>query len=320
MNHLKNTSPTLSDIKSAAQRIAIYIQQTPVLTSKSLNKQTGAELHFKCENFQKMGAFKFRGACNAVFSLSEEESKNGVATHSSGNHGAALALAAKLRKIESYIVVPENSTPVKLEAVEKYGGKITFCKPTLESRESTLEKVAKKTGAVFIHPYNDHRIIAGQGTAALELLEEFPELDIIVTPIGGGGLISGSAIAAKTINPNIKIIGAEPEGADDAYQSFKTKKFIPCNNPNTIADGLRASLGSLTFPIILKYVSDILTVSENEIISAMKTIRGEMKITIEPSSAVAVAVVIYNTKKFQGKKVGIILSGGNVDFDSVFNQ
>jgi len=267
-----------------------------------------------------MGAFKFRGACNAVLSLAKKESKKGVATHSSGNHGAALALAAKLNGINSYIVVPENSSPVKLKAVEKYGGKITFCKPTLDSREATLEKVVKETGAVFIHPYNDHGIIAGQGTAALELLEEIPELDIIVTPIGGGGLIGGSAIAAKAINPNIQVIGTEPEGADDAYRSFKAKKFIPCNNPNTIADGLRASLGSLTFPIILKYVDDIITVSDNEIILAMQTIWGEMKIAIEPSSAVAVAAVIYNTERFQDKKVGIILTGGNVDFDSVFSQ
>jgi threonine dehydratase len=280
----------------------------------------GASLFFKCESFQKTGAFKFRGACNAVFSLSDEEASRGVVTHSSGNHAAALSLAARKRGVTARIVMPSNAPQVKVDAVRGYGGIITFCEPTLESRESTAEKVIQKTSAVFIHPYNDNRIIAGQGTAALELLEEITDLDFLLAPVGGGGLLSGTAIAAKGLNPRIKVIGCEPKNADDAYQSIKAGRIIPSENPNTIADGLRTSLGDKTFPIIRDLVDDILLAKEEEIVTAMRHIWERMKIVVEPSAAVPLAVLLSKQHDVAGKKIGVILSGGNVDFSRFFEK
>src|SRR5512139_1225791 len=246
--------PTLADIQQAAERIKPYIHRTPVLTNESLNQKVGAHVFLKCENMQKVGAFKFRGASNAVYSLSDEEAAHGVCTHSSGNHAQALALAARMRGIPAYIVMPNNAPQVKKDAVAGYGGIITFCEPTLEARESTLAKVVAETGANIVHPYNDERVIAGQGTATLELLESVPDLDVILTPVGGGGLLSGTSIAAKGLKPSIRVIAGEPEMADDAYRSMKEGKIIPSVHPKTIADGLLTSLGTLTFPIICQNV------------------------------------------------------------------
>lgn len=305
--------PTFSDIQIAHDRIRPYIHHTPVLSSQSINKIVGAELFFKCENLQKVGAFKFRGACNSVFSLSDEEAKNGVCTHSSGNHAAALALAARMRGIPAYIVMPENAPEIKKIAVAGYGAKITFCTPTLEARESTLKKVAEESGATEIHPYNYFNVICGQGTAAKELIEEIGTLDIVMTPVGGGGLLSGTALSTKALLPNALVIAAEPAGADDAFRSFYSKTLQPSVAPKTIADGLLTSLGSLTFPIILNEVDQIVIVSEESIVAAMRMIWERMKIIIEPSSAVPLAAILENKVDVKGKKVGIILSGGNVD-------
>jgi len=309
--------PAKTDILSAALRIRPHIHRTPVLTSENLSNLLGCTLYFKCENMQKAGAFKSRGACNAVFSLDDESAKRGVATHSSGNHAAALARAAALRGIDAHIVMPSNSSKVKIAAVQSYGGKITYCEPNLASRESTVAKVIADTGAVEIHPYNDLRIIAGQATAALEMIEDHPDLYIILSPIGGGGLLSGTALSAFYFSENAKVIATEPEQANDAYQSFQQKKFVPSVNPNTIADGLRTSLGSFTFPIILEHVSDIVTVTEAEIAVAMRLVWERMKIIIEPSSAVPVAALLAKKVDVMGKNVGIILSGGNVDLDEL---
>jgi threonine dehydratase len=309
----QNHEPGKNDILKAAERITPYLHRTPVLTCSAIDSVTGANIYFKCENFQKAGAFKSRGATNAVFSLDPYEIKQGVATHSSGNHAAALARAAQLKHIPAYIVMPENSSKVKIAAVKGYGGKIYFCKSTLEAREEKLNEVLNETNAFEIHPYNNYTIIAGQATAALELIEDQPTLDIIVAPVGGGGLLSGTALAAHYFSPGTKVIAAEPSGADDAYQSFYQKKMILSINPDTIADGLRTSLGTLTFPIIRHFVSDIITVSDQATTEAMKLVWERMKIIIEPSSAVALAVVIKYKHKFAGKKIGIILSGGNVD-------
>lgn len=305
--------PTFPDIENAHDRIRPYIHRTPVLSSKSINEIVGAELFFKCENLQKVGAFKFRGACNSVFSLTPEEAKNGVCTHSSGNHAAALALAARMRGIPAYIVMPENAPEIKKIAVAGYGAQITFCTPTLEARESTLKKVAEQTGATEIHPYNFFNVICGQGTAAKELIEETGSLDLILAPVGGGGLLSGTAIAAKALLPGIRVIAAEPAGADDAFRSFYSKTLVPSVSPKTIADGLLTSLGSLTFQIILNEVDGIVTVSEEKIVEAMRMIWERMKIIVEPSSAVPLAAILEQKVDVQGKKVGIILSGGNVD-------
>ena len=309
--------PTLYNIHQAAERIQSYAHRTPVLTSKSLDQQVGMHVFLKCENFQKVGAFKFRGACNAVFSLSEEEAACGVSTHSSGNHAQALALAAKLRGIPAYIVMPDNAPAVKKAAVAGYGGKITFCEPTLEAREATLAKVVEETSSVVIHPYNDESVIAGQGTATLEFLEDVPDLDIIIAPVGGGGLLSGTAIAATELKPGIRVIGAEPEWADDAYRSMKAGEIVPSENPKTIADGLLTSLGPLTFPIIQSRVEQIVTVSETGIIETMKFVWERTKIVIEPSAAVAVAVLWERKIDLSGLKVGVILSGGNVDLEKL---
>ena len=310
-------SPTLQDIQQAAERIKPYAHHTPVLTSESLNRKVGAKVYLKCENMQKVGAFKFRGACNAVYLLSDEEAKCGVCTHSSGNHAQALALAAKIRGIPAYIVMPNNAPQVKKDAVAGYGGQITFCEPTLEARESTLERIRLDTGANVIHPYNDERVITGQGTAALELLDSIPDLDAIIAPVGGGGLLSGTSIAAKGLKPGIRVIAAEPKMADDAYRSMKEGRIIPSLNPKTIADGLLTSLGALTFPIIQENVEQIITVSEQGIIDSMKFIWERTKIVIEPSAAVAVAALWEVKVDLSGLKVGVILSGGNVDLNKL---
>ncbi len=305
--------PTYTDIEKAHLIVEKYAHRTPVLSSVSINQIVGAGLYFKCENLQKVGAFKFRGACNAVFSLSEEDAAKGVATHSSGNHAAALALAARMRGIDAHIVMPENSPEIKKKAVAGYGAKITFCKPTLQARESTLAEVIVKTGATEIHPYNNFNVIAGQGTAAKELIEDEGEFDVIMAPVGGGGLLSGTAISTKHLLPACKVIAAEPAGADDAYRSFHSGKWVPSENPKTIADGLLTSLGERNFAIILDKVDDIVTVSEESIVEAMRMIWERMKIIIEPSSAVPLAAILEKKVDVQGKKVGILLSGGNLD-------
>jgi threonine dehydratase len=305
--------PTYTNIEKAHDRIRPHIHHTPVYSSQSINQIVGAELFFKCENLQKVGAFKFRGACNSVFSLTPEEAKNGVCTHSSGNHAAALALAARMRGIPAYIVMPENAPEIKKLAVAGYGAQITFCQPTLDARESTLKMVAAKTGATEIHPYNNFNVICGQGTAAKELIEEIGALDLVIAPVGGGGLLSGTALSTKALLPGALVIGAEPAGADDAFRSFYSKTLIPSVDPKTIADGLLTSLGSLTFPIILNEVDQIVTVSEERIVTAMRMIWERMKIIVEPSSAVPLAAILENNSSFSGKRIGIILSGGNVD-------
>ncbi|QGY44929.1 pyridoxal-phosphate dependent enzyme [Maribellus comscasis] len=305
--------PVFSDVEKAHEIIQKHAHRTPVLTSSGINKIVGGQLFFKCENLQKVGAFKFRGACNAVFSLSEEDAQKGVATHSSGNHAAALALAAKMRGVEAHIVMPDNSPEIKKKAVAGYGAKITFCQPTLEARESTLKKIIEETGATEIHPYNNFFVIAGQGTAAKELIEEKGAFDIILAPVGGGGLLSGTAISTKHLLPNCRVIAAEPAGADDAFRSFYAKKLIPSVNPKTIADGLLTSLGERNFKIIMEKVDDIFTVPEEEIVEAMRMIWERMKIIIEPSSAVPLAAILEGKIDIQNKKVGVILSGGNLD-------
>ena len=309
--------PDKNDIEIAYERISAYVHRTPVFTSDSLNKQFGTKLFFKCENFQKAGSFKSRGAVNAILSLSPSNTKKGVATHSSGNFAQALARAASILKLPSYIVMPENAPDVKVNAVTGYGGKITFCEPTLSAREKTLEKVVERTGAVVIHPYDDYDIIAGQGTATMEFCKEIDNLDILLCPVGGGGLLSGTALAASYFGNNISVIACEPEGADDAYHSMKAGKIIPSVEPDTIADGLLTSLGERNFPIIQKYVDEIVTVSEEAIIDAMRLIYERMKIVIEPSSAVPLAAIIEKKVEVKGKNVGIIISGGNVDLAKV---
>ncbi len=309
--------PTFDDVLQAMKRIAGVVHHTPVMTSRLLNEISGAELYFKCENFQRVGAFKFRGASNAVMSLPQSQLQKGVATHSSGNHAAALALAAQLRGTSAYIVMPENSPAVKVAAVRDYGAKITFCKPTLKAREETLQQVVEKTGAVFIHPYNNPDVIAGQGTAALELLEQVGELDVVLAPVGGGGLMSGTAITVRAMRPSTLPIGAEPANADDAYRSLKAGRIIPPENPNTIADGLRTALGPLTFAILSEKLERIFTVKEETIVRAMRLIWERMKIIVEPSAVVPFAAVLENRPFFEDKRVGIILSGGNVDLEKL---
>ena len=305
--------PKKEDILRVREVIGPYVHRTPVFTCQALNRITGSELFFKCENFQKGGAFKFRGASHAVMTLSEKEARRGVATHSSGNHAQALALAASMRGIRAHIVMPETAPQIKVAAVKSYGGQITFCRPTLADREATLERIIEETGAVEIHPYNDFRIIAGQATAAAELFEECEKLDCLITPVGGGGLLSGSILSSRYFSPRTKVYGAEPEQANDAWESFHRKKLIPVHNPQTIADGLRTSLGSLTFPIIMDGAGDILTTSEARIIEAMQLIWERMKVIVEPSSAVPLAAILDHPTLFSGIKTGVILSGGNVD-------
>jgi len=308
--------PTLDDIRRAHARIAPHIHRTPVLTSALLDRETGARLFFKCENFQKAGAFKSRGACNAVFAMTDAEAHRGVATHSSGNHAAALARAAALRGIAAHIVMPNNSSKPKQQAVASYGGRIVLCEPTLEARERTCRIVMETTGAALVHPYNDNRIIAGQGTAALELLEEVPELDIVMTPVGGGGLLSGTALATKALRPAARVFGAEPLQADDAAESKKAGRIVT-KPANTIADGLRTMLGERTFPVIRDHVDEIVTVTEAGIADAMRRLWEIVKIVVEPSGAVPFAAVRENPHLFAGQRVGLILSGGNVDLDEL---
>jgi threonine dehydratase len=306
------SEPTIREIKEASERIEPYVHRTPVLMCSTLNRLCGAELFFKCENFQKAGSFKIRGAANAVFSLEDHEASRGVATHSSGNHAAALALAAKWRGIPAYVVMPETAPQVKKDAVAGYGAEIIFCEPTLEAREKGLATLVDRTGSAFIHPYNDYRVISGQGTAALELLEDFPDLDVVMTPVGGGGLLSGTAIAASAISPKTRVIGSEPKEADDAARSFHAGRIIPSRNPRTIADGLLTSLGDRTFPVIKAYVSNIVTVSEEAIVEAMRAVWERMKIIIEPSAAVPLAALFTRRAEIPGTRIGMILSGGNV--------
>ncbi len=307
---------TIKDIQQAAKRIKPYAHRTPVMTNESLNQKVDAQVFMKCENLQKVGAFKFRGASNAVWSLTDEEAAHGVVTHSSGNHAQALALAAKMRGIPAYIVMPSNAPQVKKNAVAGYGGQITFCEPTLEARESTMEGIRLSTGASVVHPYNDERVIAGQGTAALELLEEVPDLDVIIAPVGGGGLLSGTAIAAET-KKGIRVIAAEPEMADDAFRSMQVGEIIPSQNPKTIADGLLTSLGSLTYPVIKEKVEQVVTVSEAGIVESMKFVWERAKIVIEPSAATVIAVLWEKKIDLSDLKVGVILSGGNVDLEKL---
>lgn len=310
-----NGQPTLADVRQAAERIRGIAHRTPVLTCASLDAHVGARVFLKCENLQKVGAFKFRGATNAVRALSDADAARGVVAHSSGNHAQALALAARMRGVPAYIVMPENAPSVKKAAVAGYGGKITLCEPTLAAREATQADVIAETGATEVHPYNNPRIIAGQGTAAMELLEDVPDLDVIMAPVGGGGLLSGTAIAATELKPGIRVIAGEPEGADDAYRSIQAGQIMPSVQPRTIADGLLTSLGSLTFPIIRDRVEQIVTVSESAIITAMRFVWERAKLVIEPSAAVPIAVLFERKIDLSGRRIGIIVSGGNVEMD-----
>ena len=307
----------LDTITSAHQRIRPYIHRTPVLTSSRLNDACSASFFFKCENFQKIGAFKARGATNAVFALDDETARRGVATHSSGNHGAAVARAANLRGVAAHIVMPSNSAKVKIRAVEGYGADVVFCEPTEESREIKCAEVINKTGATMIHSFENEYVITGQGTAAMELLEDVPELDVIMCPVGGGGLLSGTAIAAKSMRPQIKVIAVEPENADDAAQSFRAARRLVTEKKFTIADGLRTNIGEPNFAIVRQYVDDIVTASEEAIVSAMRTIWETMKIVVEPSAAVPYAAIQECRIDVASKRIGIILTGGNVDLDTL---
>ncbi len=309
--------PSIESIREAAVRIKPYVHRTPVFTSVIVNGICGAELFFKAENMQKVGAFKARGAVNAVFSLSEKEVSYGVATHSSGNHAAALAYAAQCRGVKAYVVMPENAPAVKKAAVAGYGAEITYCAPTQQAREEALDNLVRHTGAVFIHPYDNFNVISGQGTAALELMDQVPDLDTVLAPVGGGGLLSGTALAVFGLNPAVDIIGAEPLEADDAFRSLQAGKIIPVEKPNTIADGLRTSLSELTFHIINTHVAAIKTVDESAIIEAMRLIWERMKIVVEPSAAVTLAVLLTRREELQGFKIGLILSGGNADLDNL---
>lgn len=307
--------PLLADIQAAHQRIAAHVHRTPVLTCRALDRLTGLSLFFKCENFQKAGAFKSRGACNAVFSLTDEEAACGVVTHSSGNHAGALARAAQVRGIRAHIVMPETAPNVKVAAVHEYGGLVTFCAPTLEARETTAARIQAETSAVMIHPYDDERIIAGQGTAAVEFLEDVPDLDIIMTPVGGGGLLAGTAVAAKSLCDAITVWAGEPYLVSDAWQSLQAGKRMPATQRPSIADGLLTSLGELTFPLIQQHVDEILLASEQGIRSAKTLMMERMKIVVEPSSAVPLAALLENPEIVQsraGSRVGVIVSGGNV--------
>jgi len=306
-------APNFEAIRAAHRRIAPHIHRTPVVSSASLDEIAGAQLFFKCENLQKTGSFKIRGATNAIFSLTDEEALHGVVAPSSGNHAAAMALAARWRGIPAYIVMPSNSSAAKMRAVESYGGKITLCEPNMASRENTCAEVMRKTGAHLVHPYDDARVIAGQGTAALELLEEIGDLDVVITPASGGGLLSGTAIAAKGMRPGIRLVGGEPRNADDAYRSLASGKIQAAAQSETMADGLRATLSPLTFSILQSMVDEISLVSEEEIVTVMLLLWERTKLVVEPSGAVAAAPALNRRIRAEGKKIGIILSGGNLD-------
>ncbi|HTL67427.1 MAG TPA: pyridoxal-phosphate dependent enzyme [Lacunisphaera sp.] len=309
---------TIEAIREAHERIRPFVKRTPVLTSDALDTAAGARLFFKCENLQAAGAFKSRGACNAVFSLTDAEAAHGVVTHSSGNHAAALARAAQLRGITAHIVMPAGAPESKVHNVGSYGGWITFCEPNLAAREKACAEVAARTGATIVHPFDDLRVAAGQGTAALELLEEQPELDLILCPVGGGGLLSGTAVAAKAVRPGIRVVGVEPALADDVAQSFRAGRRISIPTPATIADGLRTNCtGEKNFPIIREYVDDIVTVSEEAIVAAMRELWEKLRLIIEPSAAVPFAAVREGKVDATGRRIGIILTGGNVDLDNV---
>lgn len=307
------TFPTLSDIRAAHARIQPFVHRTPVLTSSAINGIAGCEIFFKCENLQKVGAFKARGAANAVLKLSPEQKAKGVATHSSGNHAAALARAASVAGIPSYIVMPSNAPEIKKIAVKGYGGEIIECEPTLKARETTLEAVVARTGATFIPPFDYLDVIEGQATCALELLEDRPDLDIVMAPVGGGGLLAGTALTAHYLNPAIQVIAGEPSGADDAFRSLQAGAILPNERTQTIADGLLTSLGKLPFAVIQKHVEEVLLATDPQIIEAMRLLYERMKLVVEPSGAVPLAALLANKKRFAGKKVGIIISGGNVD-------
>ena len=304
---------TFDEVREAAKRIAPYAHRTPVVTCQAINERLGASLFFKCENLQKSGAFKFRGAINAVSQLTDDQKKRGVVTHSSGNHAGALALAAKLFNTKAHIVMPSNSSEIKRAAVREYGGLVTDCEPTLQARLDVANRVEQETGAVMIPPFNHPHIIAGQGTAAMEFLELTPQLDTIIAPIGGGGLMSGTCIAAKAMNPEITILGGEPEGADDAYQSKQSGLLVPQLDPSTIADGLRTSLGDLTWPFVRDQVDEVLTASDDETVAAMRLFWERAKLIIEPSSAVPLAALLKRGPTSSQRYIGVILSGGNVD-------
>ena len=306
---------TLEAVRAAHRRIRDSIHRTPVLTSSRLSELCGASLYFKCENFQKTGSFKARGAANAVMSLSDHEAARGVATHSSGNHAAALSWAAGRRGVPAYVVMPRTASPVKMASVERYGGRITLCEPTHRAREEAADRIIRETGAVLVHPYNDPNIIAGQGTAALEFLEDTPGLDLLICPVGGGGLLAGTAIVAKSLNPRIRVFAGEPEGAADASLSFKSGTRGPVDKPSSIADGLLATVGDLTFPIIQRHVDDIVTVSDAEIVASTRQLMEVLKITVELSGSVGYSVTRDSRVRSSGLRVGIILSGGNVDLE-----
>lgn len=307
----------IEQILQAHERIRDKVHRTPVMTSQSMDQKAGANLFFKCENLQSAGAFKARGATNAVFSLTEDAAKRGVVTHSSGNHAAALARAAKLRGIPAYVVIPTSAPAAKVAATRRYGAEVIFCAPTLQARETTAREVIERTGAIFIHAYDDLRVMAGQGTLALELLEDVPDLDVILASVGGGGQLSGVAVAAKAVRPGIQVIGVEPTQADDAARSLKAGHIIPSTNPTTVADGLLTSLSERTFAEIRQHVDDIVTVSEQGIVSAMRRIWEIMKLVVEPSGAVPYAAVLEERVDVKQKRVGIVLSGGNLDLDKL---
>ena len=309
--------PTYDDMLAAHERIRPHIRQTPVRTSDYLNDLSGAQLFFKCENFQEPGAFKVRGATNAVFGLTEDQAKKGVATHSSGNHASCLSYAAMLRGIPCNVVMPRTAPQAKKDTVRRYGGVITECEPSTSSREATFAEVQARTGGDFVHPYNDPRVIAGQGTCSREFMEQTDGLDMVVAPIGGGGMISGTCLTLSTLAPETKVIAAEPEQADDAYRSFKAGHIIADDAPKTIADGLLVPLKDLTWHFVSTHVSEIYTASEDEIIEAMKLTWKHLRVVMEPSSAVPLAVVLKNRAAFRGKRVGIIITGGNVDLDKL---
>lgn len=310
-------TPTYADVETAHARIAPHIHRTPVLTSSYLNGLTGAELFFKCENFQKAAAFKVRGASNAVFGLTDAQAARGVATHSSGNHGLSLAYAAGRRGIPCTVVMPRTAPRAKKDAVRGYGGRVVECEPSTSSREAVFAEVVAKTGAEFVHPYNDPRVIAGQATCSRELNYQVPGLDIVIAPIGGGGMISGTCLTMSTIAPQVRVYAAEPKQADDAARSFRAGHIIADDAPETVADGLKVPLKELTWHFVQKYVTDILTVEEGEIIEAMKMVWKRMKIVIEPSSAVPLAAILKNPDTFRAQRVGVIITGGNVDLDKL---
>ena len=305
------------DIESAHNRISNFIHNTPIHTCENINTETNTNVYFKCDNFQKTGSFKIRGATNTILQLSKKQLANGVITTSSGNHGAAVASAAGKLGASVKVIMPNNTPKIKVDNVQRYGGEIIFCEPNIKARESTLKAMVQENEATIVHPYNDERIIAGQGTAAKELLKSIPDLDVIIAPVSGGGLLAGTLLSAKNINPKLKVYGAEPKNADDTYRSIERKKIVPNKTTNTIADGLRAQVGTITFPIIQKLADGIILVSEEMIIQSMRMVWQRLKIIIEPSCSIALAALLINNDQFYNKRVGLILTGGNVDLDTL---